>query len=105
MISDIGRTRHDLYEFSEIRRASDRLQRPLALQPLGQRDLIDHFADIRQIQHRPIHFFVRRPIEIFLDQELHRFRHRAVVQENSPQDRLLRLQVLRRQFRLSEIDG
>jgi hypothetical protein len=84
---------------------ADGLNFSLRLQPFRQRNLIDHLPDFRQFEHRTIDLPMRRAVEVLFDQQFHRLGHRAIVEENCAENRLLGLHILRGQFGLRQIGG
>src|SRR5262249_37588689 len=73
-------------------------------EPFRQGNLINHFSNIRELQHRAVDLAMRGPIKVFLYQKLHGLGHCDVVQQDSPEHRLLRLQILWRQLRLRQVN-
>ena len=105
MVSNVGRTRNDLHQLGQVGRAAYRFELSLSLESLGQGDLIDDLSGFGELEHGTKNFTVSGAIEIFFDNQLHGLGHGLVVQQDGTKDGLLRLDVLRRQFRLREVDA
>lgn len=104
MIANVGRAGDNLNQFREVCRPSNCFKFLPGLEPLSQRDVIDDFARVSEFKHRLKDFLMGSAVEVVLDQQLHRLRHRGVIEQDCTEHRLLCFQVLWRELGLREIN-
>ena len=98
VMADVGGGRHVLHERAQVREAADVVELLHRLQRLRQRHHVDRLALAAQLRDVPVDDAVRIAVEIVLADDVADAVRGLVVEQQAAQDRLLRLQRMRRQL-------